>query len=1348
MGVITILSLIPSDEKYNTFTNDAYQELVKGFIDRIPAVHTLNRNDVWAAGKLWYEESRESESRFSEFDPIVNLFPLVDLSKLVPKDDPSEKKRDNKLLSVIRDTPGHLFLVGEGGIGKTSVLYHIMKAAYSENSNNSKEIPLYIELSKAISKKDFDNNFDKEDQWSNYIINSIKRQLQKLPNIDTVPNEEIEKILKKYNSDEPEFVLLLDGLNEISLKNLYGSTVYSMVVNEIKCILKDWKNVRVILTSRSKDIFEDNITILELSGIDDEYIYEYLEKTVSQSKIDFVKNNQTLLETLRVPLFLTIFAEIENVDELLSRGEILDAFFTQTKEKLYTEQSNYLRIQREHLSLQANTAITLAMASFIYDFVIPEIAWEMVQKNSFQISETRIEEKIREVLVDEAKKSPYCWAHGNDCFSEDYKGRFNESPNDVKQRFIDSFGEKNAPTNIRKFIIQQRAILVYDSKKDYEFRHQHFRDYFAALYHIKRLKLAIYVNEDPYINNRHLAREYLSEWRNPLPSQILIFIGEILGEAHNIPQYLKEENRWIFEPNNDYIKRGLDIYRFKNISEKASPEDRYVVWNLFQILKLVRKDLSGEDFSNLDLSICHANGFRLGNNTYSANFDGSILTDAFFLLSGNNHPVRDAYFSPDNRCILTIDGYGTANLWNAITHEVICNLSTRDKQIISACFHPKEKKLFTASLYGLINIWNYDEYSASIICSHDINIPLQRAQYSLMGDSIITISVNYAVNAFDSNNFEELTDSFGDVFQDEIRFVHFSPKGNYIITVPADDDTDPINIWSSKAPHTLIRKSTIPNSSYITSAQFSPDEKRILVGFLHGDAQIIDAESANSIASLCSFSGHFTSLQYKPLSGDELITTDSEGKTVIYETKYHNEVHHKYLSRTVDPFSRYSPDGNYIISSSYNFIKGDCDALIWDAKTFTEIPGGVLKGHTAKFSSAQFTPDSNQVITIFQNGKVNAWNINSSEKVRKEVNFIEDNIYLYSINYSKDGERIVTVSNDGILKILDSKTLSELRTIQGKNYIISAHLNLENTRILIAQRYSKYGEYYEVLDAESEKDLINTTDPSVGKLLDENGEPIQIDSVHFSNDGKHIVAASVLDGSVLVWNSSDLSNCQRFTDENWWSSYQDTILDLIPHRLFSTPSIQYGPNDSSFVLLHNKIGCSHIEIRDTGSFNLISERCLDSIYNQLVISPNGDYIATSGWDDHRNTGIVKLWTLDLVEVLGGTIEFSNQHIKSFQFSPNGKYLLVVTSQNEKDSASVWHIKTEQNAEVSISCIQNIPNYPGLEVWNVDLQNINELSDISDEMRKHLVEYGALIDEKEQKHEHIPNDAEKTTHKQR
>ena len=988
------------------------------------------------------------------------------------------------------------------------------------------------------------------------------------------------------------------------------------------------------------------------------------------------------------------------------------------------------------------------MVSLITDFVVPEIAWEMVKKNSFQISGTKILEIIKDVLDDEGGKSPYCWAHGNDCFSEDYKKLFNESPNEIKQRFEDSFGEKNAPSIICKFIIQQRAILVYDSKNNYKFTHQHFRDYFAALYHIKRLKLAIYVNEDPEINDYHLAREYLSEWRKPLPSQVLIFIGEILGEVHNIPQYIKEENRWIFEPKNDYIKRGLDIYRFKDKSERISTErregNRYAVGNLFQILKLVRKDLSGEDFSNLDLTICHANGNRLGNNTLSANFDGSILTDTFFVPSGHTSTIRGVCFSPDNRCILTMGSDGTAILWNAVTYEVLWNYSVQDGYIVSLGFHPVDRVLFTASIDGNISFWNYDECSVSHVHTYKTGIAIENALYGLNGKCVIILSFDNNATIFDSDTFENITDKYGDVFKEEISYIHFSPKGNYIITIPSDEDTaDSIIIWNNKTPYKPIRKKIIPFSFGIESAQFSPDEKTILVTLETGGAFIVDVNSTNPIVHL----EHGFQFQFSPISGKYIL--GSGNGIILYETKTGKILQQINDNNDEQTFAQYSLDGKLFISYSYsyNLTKPDKDPVIWDASSFARVPEATLKNYTKGLSTALFTPDSKKLITLSQNGVINVWTIAQSLNEVSEGVFLGNNNRFRSIDYSTNGENIVTVSyDDVVVTVWNANTQEEIKAIEADYGIISAQLNPENKQILTLQ-----------ISAIAKAWSIETRVLNANEVLNHasSSEELQyvdrvclVVSAQYSHDGKHIATVSI-DGTVTIWNSSELSDYRKFKSEDWIN--HDSF--LLPR---SSPRVQYDSNDEKLVLLLTDNDFGVIEVRDANQFNLIASRELKyTTWNSvLAVSPKDEYIVTSHWDDQRNTGIVRLWTMELKAVKNGVLEFDNQLIKSVQFSPNGTYLLIISSQEDllgytnQDNTTMWHIKTEQSSSVSISKIFTIPNYPGLEVWNVNLQNINEHSDISSEMRKHLVEYGAIINEEESQHEHILNDSEITTHKLR
>ena len=114
----------------------------------------VNEETIRAAGQRWYDETKKIGSRFSRLIPRKELMPLAGL---LPINARVEKGEEKPLMETIRSTKGHLYLVGEGGIGKTTALYSIMKEAYGEGPEKKiHQIPLYVELSKAANPDDFD----------------------------------------------------------------------------------------------------------------------------------------------------------------------------------------------------------------------------------------------------------------------------------------------------------------------------------------------------------------------------------------------------------------------------------------------------------------------------------------------------------------------------------------------------------------------------------------------------------------------------------------------------------------------------------------------------------------------------------------------------------------------------------------------------------------------------------------------------------------------------------------------------------------------------------------------------------------------------------------------------------------------------------------------------------------------------------------------------------------------------------------------------------------------------------------------------------------------------------------
>ena len=289
----------------------------------------INQEIIRQAGAEWYRKQKKTGNRFSKLIPDRKLIPLAGNMPITVYHK-YENENEQPLLDAITNTSEHLYLIGEGGIGKTTALFSIMKSAYDPAPNEEviiKQIPIFIELSKAYDPDDFING------RSRFIEHSVQKQAQDSLNRKVDWESQLEALFLYPQGNEAEFILLLDGLNEVSRDELEGRTIVTMVIAEIHNIIAEWKNVRVILTSRSQENrLNAGIKSLNLSGIKEENIKWYLEQAgFSNSRIEAINNNQKLMEVLSIPLFLVLYANINEEKELLTRGEILHAFFTQKK---------------------------------------------------------------------------------------------------------------------------------------------------------------------------------------------------------------------------------------------------------------------------------------------------------------------------------------------------------------------------------------------------------------------------------------------------------------------------------------------------------------------------------------------------------------------------------------------------------------------------------------------------------------------------------------------------------------------------------------------------------------------------------------------------------------------------------------------------------------------------------------------------------------------------------------------------------------------------------------------------------------------------------------------------------
>ena len=186
----------------------------------------------------------------------------------------------------------------------------------------------------------------------------------------------VNHLLKEDNG--VQYLLLLDGLNEVSRKDLAfaesSATVVELIINEIR-ELREYSNVTVVITSRADEAvsFGADFPKYYLSGIDDTTIKQYL-KDNNISSHD-VMQNPRLLDTLRVPFFLKLYCSLIFKSEVSTPGEILYNFFNE-RTAMYSLRKRISTIHAEQtltVSAHVYNRITEKMQWFILDFLISEL---------------------------------------------------------------------------------------------------------------------------------------------------------------------------------------------------------------------------------------------------------------------------------------------------------------------------------------------------------------------------------------------------------------------------------------------------------------------------------------------------------------------------------------------------------------------------------------------------------------------------------------------------------------------------------------------------------------------------------------------------------------------------------------------------------------------------------------------------------------------------------------------------------------------------------------------------------------------------------------------------------------
>lgn len=1007
---------------------------------------------LWIAGKCWYENIRKPGARFYSLNIVDSILPGYDLYvQSTPLsfpfsviDDRGNSIRKDHVIDLINtedtDSPKRIVIIGEGGIGKTTSLMSIMTQIYENNYNyaNTPIIPLFIELSMAPDTNDcpaYDGN-------SSTVIHRILYAMTKRPvyegewedllrmclyDTTDIAKEEVSKWLQMDHGSR-KVVLLLDGVNEISFEDLDGRglSAQKRILNEIENIVKNSPDVYVIVTSRNI-LFENTNTFQTfiLQGLTWKQIENYLlssEKSKNEIN-DICENRKDLINVLRIPLFLTMYVKLNNSSQISTRGELLKTFFHERRNQshAYSERKRIYEVDQNRLlnskaGSNRSHKITLEYQWLILDILIPELANLMVLSNSYTFSLQELNDQMNYVLL--SPKSLYRTKYAIDYYRILYKkniktlissllgmfnvGLFVVDETDIISTFCDEF---------LIYCESSMGIIYEDGNNRYGFIHQHLRDYFAAVNHINYMKVAFTAFLD---NNQSEALHILKNHDlRVIDPTLQVFIGEYLGEHHNSPTPLQSisSNTNVYEDKN-LLNNILNIYR------GVKQQNKYGVYNVLEIIKRVRVDLSGIDFHSLDLRNSNFYGVNLDTNN-ATNFSDALINGDTWISSCHTGKVNSAEFSPDGHFIVTTSDDKMVKIWNSLTGALVKSIDIHSDAIHATYIHSGHELLIRCKNNRLY-IWNPQaETVFELLTAYNDNT---KNIYYVKSKDIIIIENEHRDIHF-CNLYGSIRDDIK-IDWDKLtqRIISISSHGNYFLYTYSNNDS--ITLYDVESHSSTI---ICECSNGITKAVFSPNEVLLVVCFISGDITVYSVDSGEALWRYTNFSGFCKLISFSDDSCLTCLITNYGEICVIDNQTY--MCNRTFADITDFCTATFSPNNQLLIAGTN---RGKI--FIWETTNLTVV--STFKPHTDRINSISFNCYGTKYVTASWDNSSIVWNsyINQKEHIlggdfsaieRSDVKLVENSKYL-AVTFKNGGIQIWNICNEVLYSLISDVFVDEI----------------------------------------------------------------------------------------------------------------------------------------------------------------------------------------------------------------------------------------------------------------------------------------------------------------------------------
>ena len=250
----------------------------------IPATALILKTELWMAAQSNYIASHREGGRFHNLNIIERLLPQGYV--VVGRFQSRGKMEDGTvapLAELCAQSDTDIAIIGDGGIGKTTFLQHLMEAEFLAPDGSARRyvrnrpVPFFIELNRCPDHiRDW---YDSALGKTNFITRYISQIWENHASLDSVSPQTLDAVEKELqrvpDNGKAQYLLLLDGFNEVRA----GGSVRADLSNEIT-VLHTYPNVRIITTSRETQAayYASAFKNIRLVGLEKDEILAHLEK--------------------------------------------------------------------------------------------------------------------------------------------------------------------------------------------------------------------------------------------------------------------------------------------------------------------------------------------------------------------------------------------------------------------------------------------------------------------------------------------------------------------------------------------------------------------------------------------------------------------------------------------------------------------------------------------------------------------------------------------------------------------------------------------------------------------------------------------------------------------------------------------------------------------------------------------------------------------------------------------------------------------------------------------------------------------------------------------------------------